>query len=154
MSIRYFSLAIIKTFLIILHPQKIEALKDASGDTCFYKVMEHLQPRFEDTEAGQQSLWEWQAACMRNYMNYLILHHGYKPKYYDPYVCKKDQVKEIHAHHIARFYGVMMARVFSSNTSIDTIFSVCKCFELVSCVKEAITQDTYKDLYQMYALCW
>ena len=41
----------------------------------------------------------------------------------------------------------MMARIFSSNTSIDNMFSVCECLDSMSCVKEAITQDVYKNLY-------
>ena len=36
--------------------------------------MEFCLPRFNDPVVGQQSLWEWQAARMRNYMTYLILH--------------------------------------------------------------------------------
>ena len=36
---------------------------------------------------------------------------------------------------------------FSSNTSTDTMFSVCECLDSVPYIKEAITQDAYKDLY-------
>ena len=46
-------------------------------------------------------------------------------------------------------YCFMMARIFSSNTLINTMFSVRKCSDSVPCVKEAITQDAYKDSY-----CW
>ena len=53
----------------------------------------------------------------------------------------------IEAHHVAYFCGALMARIFSSNTLIDTISSVHKCLDSVPCVKEAITQDAYKDLY-------
>ena len=67
-------------------------MKNASGNIRFHKVMEHLLPRFEDTEAGQQSLWEWQAARMRNYMKHLVMHHGYKPKYYDLCGEKKENI--------------------------------------------------------------
>ena len=129
-------------------PTEIEGMKDASGDILFYKVMDHLLPRFEDTAAGQQSLWEWQAARMRNYMKYLVMHHGYKPKYYNPCGEKKGNIyTEVQAHHNALFYGVMMARIFSSNSLLDNMFSVCKNLDSVPCVKEAITQDAYKDLY-------
>ena len=38
-------------------------------------------------------------------------------------------------------------RIFSSNTSINKVFSFCKILDSVLCVKEALTQDTYKDLY-------
>ena len=81
-------------------------------------------------------------------MKYLVMHHGYKPKYYDPCGEKKGNIcTEVQAHHIARFYGVMMARIFSSNSSIDNMFSVRENLDSVPCVKEAITQDAYKDLY-------
>ena len=70
-----------EAFSLNITPAEIEGMKDTSGDIRFHKVMEHLLPRFEDNVAGQQSLWEWQAARMRNYMKYLVLHHGYKPKY-------------------------------------------------------------------------
>ena len=41
----------------------------------------------------------------------------------------------------------MMAQTFSSNTLIDTMFSVRERLDTFPCVKEAITQDAYKDLY-------
>ena len=65
------------------------------------KVVEYLLPRFDNMLAGYQSFWEWQAARIQNFMNYLILHNGYKPKYYDPYADKKDQMKVIEASHVA-----------------------------------------------------
>ena len=39
-----------------------------------------------------------------------------------------------------------MASIFSSNTLINNMFSICKCLDSVPCVKEARTQDAYKDL--------
>ena len=123
-------------------------MKDSSGDICFSKVMEFCLPRFDDTEGGKISLWEWQAARMRNYMAYLVYHHGYKPKYYDPAGDKKkNEFKYITADHVARFYGVMMARIWSNNTSIDKMWSVREIFDAVPSVKESMPQDAYKDLY-------
>ena len=43
--------------------------------------------------------------------------------------------------------GTMMAQMFSSNTPINNVFSVREYLDSVLCVKVAITQDTYKDLY-------
>ena len=97
-------------------------LKDEAGDIRFSKVMEFCLPRFDDTVAGQQSLWEWQAARMRNYMAYLVYHHNFKPKYYDPVGdSTKDNFKYFIGDHVARFYGVMMTRIFSNKTSIDNM---------------------------------
>ena len=81
-------------------------------------------------------------------MKYLVMHHGYKPKYYDLCGEKKGNIcTEVQAHHIACFYGIMMAIIFSSNTSIDNMFSVCKNLDSILCVNETITKDAYKDLY-------
>ena len=82
-------------------------------------------------------------------MKYLVMHHGYKPKYYDLCGEKKGNICiEFQVHHIARFYGVTMIRIFSSNPLIDTMFSVCQNLDSVPYVKEVITQDAYKDLYR------
>ena len=70
-------------FTINITPKEVGSLKDEAGDVRFSKVMEYGLPRLDDTEAGQQSLWEWQAARMRNYMAYLCMYHDFKPKYYD-----------------------------------------------------------------------
>ena len=37
--------------------------------------------------------------------------------------------------------------MFSNNTLINNMFSICECLDSVSCVKEAITQDAYKEFY-------
>ena len=39
-------------FSFNMTPAEIEAMKDTLGDIRFHKVMEHLLPRFENTEAG------------------------------------------------------------------------------------------------------
>ena len=55
----------------------------------------------------------------------LCVYHGFKPKYYDPMGDgKKEEFKYITADHVARFYGVMMARIWSNNSSIETMWSV------------------------------
>ena len=51
-----------KDFSLNVTPTEIEAMKNLSGGICFHKGMEYLLPRFKGNEAGQQSLWEWQAA--------------------------------------------------------------------------------------------
>ena len=112
-------------FTVNMTPEEVESLKDEAGDIRFSKVMEFCLPRFDDREEGQQTLWEWQAARMRNYMAYLCMYHGFKPKYYDPMGdWKKEEFKYITADHVARFYGVMMARIWSNNSSIETMWSV------------------------------
>ena len=96
-------------FAINITPKEVESLKDDAGDIRFGKVMEFCLPRFEDTEAGQRSLWKWQAARMRNYMAYLVMHHDFKPKYSDPLGEKmKNECKSITADHVMRFYGLLL----------------------------------------------
>ena len=77
------------------------------------------------------------------------MYHGYKLKYCDPCGQKKNICKEVQANYVACFYGVTMVRIFSNNTSINIIFSVGGCLDAVDydCIKEAITQNEYKDLY-------
>ena len=74
-------------------------------------------PWFNNIVEGQKSLWELQAAKMRNYMNYLILHHNFKPTYYNIFEDKND-LKVILGDHVAHFYGGMMTQTLSNNTSI------------------------------------
>ena len=52
----------------------------------------------------------------------------------------------IKAFHIAGFYHlVMIAWIFSGNTLINNMSSVNVRLDTVSCVKAAITRDTYKN---------
>ena len=128
--------------------EEIESLNDDAGDIRFHKVMELCLPRFDVQEAGQQSLWEWQAARMRNYMTYLIVYYDFKPKYYDPMGdIKKEEFKYITGDHVARFYGVMMARIGLNNTLINNMWTVREILDVVPSVKESMPQDVFKDLY-------
>ena len=82
-------------------------------------------------------------------MAYLVMHHDFKPQYYDPMGDKKkNEYKYITADHVARFYGVMIARIWSNNTSIDNMWSVREILDAVPPVKESMPQDAYKDIYR------
>ena len=101
--------------------------------------MEFCLSRCDNNEEGQQLFWEWQAARIRNYMNYLTVHHSFKPKYYNPMGDKKDEFnKFIQANHVAQIYGVMMARIWFNNNSVNAKWSVCEILDVVFCVKESI----------------
>ena len=56
-----------KDFTVNITPKEIESLKDEASNICFQKAIELCLPKFDDAEAGQQLLWEWQATRMRNY---------------------------------------------------------------------------------------
>ena len=47
-----------ENFTVNITSEEVESLKDEAGDIRFHKVMEFCLPRFNDPEAGQQSLWE------------------------------------------------------------------------------------------------
>ena len=83
-------------------------------------------------------------------MKHIIQQYGWKPKNYDRFADKKEFAKEIEAHHVSRLYGVMMARLFASNSAIDSMFLERECFDAVGAVKECLTltQDAFKDLYR------
>ena len=75
-------------------------------------------------------------------------HHDFKPKYYGPVGdSTKDDFKYIIGDHVVRFYGVMMARIWLNNTSIDNMWLVREILDSVPSVKELMPQDAYKDLY-------
>ena len=85
--------------------KELADLRDASGEIRFEKVFEWCLPRFGD---DNQSLFEFQAARMRNYMTKRIA-DGWTPKYY-----RWDRV--ITADHVARFYdGATLAKMLMGN---------------------------------------
>ncbi|OEU10958.1 hypothetical protein FRACYDRAFT_246059 [Fragilariopsis cylindrus CCMP1102] len=60
--------------------EEIESLKDSDGEIRYEKVFEWLLPRFG--EDNNETLFDWQAARMRNYMRKKEVEDGWKPKYY------------------------------------------------------------------------
>lgn len=87
---------------------------------------------------------------MCNSMNYLIISHSFKPKYYRPYGNKKDCTKGIEHEHIAQFYRVMMTMIFSDKILTYNMFSTQECLDTIAIgtIKEINTQYLYTDLYQ------
>jgi hypothetical protein len=67
-------------------------------------------------EDNDESLFEFQAARMRNYMRKRVVEDGFKPRYYTG-----DKV--IIGSHGARFYGACLCRMNNGGHSIDQIFS-------------------------------
>lgn len=60
-------------------------------------------------------------------MTYSIMHHDFKSKYYNLVGDgKKDAFKYITGAYVAWFYGVMMTRIWSNNTSITNMWLVCE----------------------------
>ena len=101
-------------FTIKITDEELASLRDIDGEIRFEKVFQWCLPRFGDDD--DQSLFEFQAARMRNYMRKRVLESGFKPRYY-----KGDKV--ITGDHVARFYGACLCRMIHGGRSIDQIFS-------------------------------
>ena len=68
-------------------------MKDDNGDICFHKVMEWMLLQIDKEGGGRETLWEFQAARMRNYVKHIVGVFNYKPKYYDPFAEKDYYTK-------------------------------------------------------------
>jgi hypothetical protein len=89
--------------------EELKSLRDGSGEIRFEKVFEWCVPRYGDNDG--QSLFEFQAARVRNYMTKRVA-DGWTPKYY-------HYNNVITADHVARFYGAFLAKMLMGNCSIE-----------------------------------
>jgi hypothetical protein len=80
--------------------EELKSLRDSSGEIRFEKVFEWCYPRYGDND--EQSLFEFQAARMQNYMTKRVA-DGWTLKYY-------HYDKVITVDHVARFYGACLAK--------------------------------------------
>eukprot|EP00956_Cyclotella_meneghiniana_P044101 scaffold301830_cov89-Cyclotella_meneghiniana.AAC.2 len=80
---------------------------------------------------------------MRNYMLHIIRTKGFKPRYYNPMV----DTKRIEAHHVARFYGVHMARMLRGFPSIEETWSSRESMDHIAPAAESMPKDAYIDMY-------
>jgi hypothetical protein len=67
-------------FSVNITDAEVNTLKDEDGEIRYEKVFEWALPRFGNGE-DEQSLFECQAARMRNYMQKRIVEDGWTPKY-------------------------------------------------------------------------
>jgi hypothetical protein len=102
----------------------------------YEKVFEWCLPMYGDDE---ESLFEYQAARMQNYMRKRIEEDGWTPKYYS-----FDNV--IKADHVARFYGACLGKMLMGNCSIEQIFCTREIFDAVPSIQASITENTLEDL--------
>jgi hypothetical protein len=86
-------------FSVKITDEEVELLKDENGDIRYEKVFRWCLPRYGEDD--DESLFEFQAARMQNYMKTRVLEEGYKPRYYTG-----DKV--IIGDHVARFYGACL----------------------------------------------
>ena len=116
--------------------EELESFKDSRGEIQFEKVFRWALPRF-----GEDTLFEWQAARMRNYMTKLIKEEDYKPRFYKP-----DKGKVITGDHVARFYGCLLAKMLAGNPSDRQAFSSREVFNAVEPIKNSMTLNAVQDL--------
>jgi hypothetical protein len=91
-------------------------------------------PRYGDND--EQTLFEFQAARMRNYMTKRVA-DGWAPKYY-------HYDKVITADHVARFYEACLAKMLMGNRSIEQIFCSREFFNAVPPIRAAMPKNALK----------
>jgi hypothetical protein len=90
----------------------------------------------------EQDYFEFIAAQMRNYMLYIIRHKDFRPKHYKP-----NLGHTIQSHHVARFYGIHMARMIQGFPSIEDTWNTRESLKHVAAAVESMTKDAYTDMY-------
>lgn len=121
---------------------ELESLKDSAGDIRFESVFEWMLPKFTVGNT-EQTYFQFIAARMRNYMLHIISTKGFKPKFYNP---SKGVV--IQDHHVARFFGVHLARMIAGFPSIDNTWSTRESLKHVGAAAECMPKNAYKDMYR------
>jgi hypothetical protein len=123
-------------FSVKITDEEVNTLKDDNDEIRYEKVFEWCLPRFGDDD---ESLFESQAARMRNYMRKRIVKDGWTPKYY-------IGNRVITADHVTRFYSACLAKMFMGNRSIDQIFCTGEIFNAVPSIQAAMTKNAMEDL--------
>ena len=126
-----------EVFTVKITDEELASLRDIDGEIRFEKVFQWCLPRFGDDD--DQTLYEFQAARMRNYMRKRVLESGFKPRYY-----KGDKV--ITGDHVARFYGACLCRMIHGGRSIEQIFSTREIMDAVPSIRESMTKACLEDL--------
>ena len=116
--------------------EELKTLRDGGGEIRFEKVFEWCLPRYGDDD--NQTLFEFQAARMRNYMTKRLA-DGWSPKYY-------THGRVITADHVARFYGTTLAKMLMGNRSIEQIFCSREYFNAVPPIQECMPKNALEDL--------
>ncbi|OEU05936.1 hypothetical protein FRACYDRAFT_257320 [Fragilariopsis cylindrus CCMP1102] len=118
--------------------EEIESLKDSDGEIRYGKVFEWLLPRFGEDK--NETLFEFQAARMRNYMTKKVVEDGWKPKYY------QGADDTIQPDHVARFYGSLLAKMLTGSRSINQMFCTREIFNAVPPIQESMPKNALEDM--------
>jgi hypothetical protein len=123
-------------FSVKITDEEVKTLKDDEDEIRYEKVFEWCLPRFGDDD---KSLFEFQAARMRNYMRKRMVEDGWNPRYYTG-----DRV--ITGDHVTRFYGACPAKMFMENQSINQIFCTGEIFNAAPSIQASMTNNAMEDL--------
>ena len=125
-------------FNVNITEEELEQLKDDNGDIRYYKVVEHLLPKFDG-----ESYFEFLAARMRSYMTHIMRSDGYKPKWYDP-----ENNHVILGDHVCRFFGVQTARMLRGYPSINDTWPSRESLDEVGVVTKCMSKNAFQDMYR------
>jgi hypothetical protein len=125
--------------LLLITDEEIESLKDSAGEIRYEKVFDWCLPRFGEND--EQTLYEFQAARMRNYMRkrVITIEDDWTPKYYTG-----DKV--ITADHVARYYGSCLGKMLYGNRSIEQMFCTRDIFNAIPSIQASMTKNCLEDL--------
>ena len=123
-------------FSVKITDEEVDQLRDINGEIRYEKVFQWCLPRFGDND--DKTLFEFQAARMRNYMKKRV-GEGWNPRYY-------TGGKVITADHVARFYGACLGKMLTGGRSIEQIFSTREALDAVAPIKAAMTKGALEDL--------
>eukprot|EP00956_Cyclotella_meneghiniana_P033550 scaffold96912_cov61-Cyclotella_meneghiniana.AAC.1 len=101
-----------------------------------------MLPTFGDDD-NPIPYFEFIAQRMRNYMIYIKITKGFKPRYYSP-----NTGHTIQAGHLARFYGCHLARMIRGFPSIEATWSTRESLDAIGAAKESMPKDAYIDMYR------
>ena len=151
-------------FDVDITPAELEELKDDQGVIRFEKVMEWCMPRFDDDGNGEEmDLFKWQAKRMSNYLRYLLTkdlgetdddqpEKRFKPRFFHPILEEgedESKRKDIEPHHVARLYGIIMARMLSGDPSIVNMYDSRSWFNHCAPAVESMPRNCLQDLYRL-----
>ena len=123
-------------FSVNITDAELDTLMDDNKEIRYEKVFEWCLPRFGN---DNETLFEYQAARMRNYMRKRMVEEAFIPKYYHG-----DRV--ITTDHVTRFYGACLAKMFMGNRSIKQIFCTREIFNAVPSIQASMTKNAMEDL--------
>jgi hypothetical protein len=109
-------------FSVKITDAEVKQLMDGNEEIRFEKIFEWCLPRFGDDDS--ETLFEYQASRIRNYMRKRMVEEGWTPKYY-------TGNKVITADNVARFYGACLGKMLVGNRSIEQIFCTREIFNAV-----------------------